>query len=670
MKKFTTLLLLTLVMSSCNASHRIIDNPYIESANSNIYDVTRVELSDTATVVHIEAHYLPGWWIMPLRAMCLRVDGEKYTATKLEGANFDERFWMHPEGHAPMIATFPPIPKDAKQMDLFNGYYEISTDRLFGIDLTGKKRARKYHKDLPLKYRKPIAKGEVELPELSYAIGESEIRLHLLGYRDSLMDSRVGLCVRDIFDERLYYSDVDAEGNLSFRMPLYGTSLIEIGYMDAFNNGRNNRLITDAKKYSVYVEPGEVTDVYIDLTKRGEWLHNRRNGLHTYDMGLYTSGRYAEVNRQINSLPYQVTMDPQPVLHNFVDYRMSTDEYISHVKARYHECRDSIANARDLTPMQKRYSVFLLNVEYTTYAADPVGFLYSNFRWGGGRNYQGRYLPDSVKLAEFDIKHTADMVREMNLKAEDLSIFEQRTHTNIARMCCYEEYGYAFDFFTELYFSALGVYHKIMRWEQLEPADIQKIDEVKNKALVDMLRAMIAEKQQRAATVAENVVFEPTPEGSAKEIFDAIMAPHKGKVVVMCQKHLISDERSELNDVRKFSQLRRETSEQGVVWIDLCWDMATSYGGTPSLAVLKSALLESPESQHYILPAEKEREMRLAIAEGYDGMYPHYYIVDRQGNVEPYSSYPYGNVWTGTHPDGIRETDKLRRKIQEKLKES
>lgn len=668
MKKFINLLLLTLVVSSCNDSHRIIDNPYVESANSNIYDVTRVELSDTATVVHLETYYLPGWWIMPLRAMCLRVDGEKYTATKLEGANFDERFWMHPDGHAPMIASFPPIPKDAKQMDFFNGYYEVSTDRLFGIDLTGKKRARKYHKDLPLKYRKPIAKGDVKLPELSYAIGESEIRLHLLGYRDSLMDSRVKIGVRDIFDKRLYYSNVDAEGNLSFRMPLYGTSLVEIGYMDAFRHENYFLSATDARIYSVYVEPGEVTDVYIDLTKRGEWLRNRRNGLHTYDMGLYTSGRYAEVNRQINSLPYQVRMDPRPILHNFVDYRMSTEDYISHVKARYHECRDSIANARDLTPMQKRYSVSRLNDEYAMYAMDPVGFLFNNFRLGGGRNYHGIHLPDSVKLAEFNLGHTADMVREMNLKADDLSIFEQMSRTNISVACCHEEFGYAFDFFAEVRLNIFDVYKKIINWRQLEPADIEKINGVKNKALVDMLRAMIAEKQQRAVTVAENVFFEPTPEGSAKEMFDAIMAPHKGKVVVMRQRHLIRNEREELNDVRKFSQLRRETSEQGVVWIDLCWSRPTDFGYTPSLAALKSALLESSESLHYMLPAEKEREMRNAIAEGYDGSYPHYYIIDRQGNVEPYSSYPYGNVQTGSTTDGIRVTDKLRRKIQEKLK--
>lgn len=668
MKKFINLLLLALVVSSCNDSHRIIDNPYVESANSNIYDVTRVELSDTATVVHLETYYLPGWWIMPLRAMCLRVDGEKYTATKIEGANFDERFWMHPDGHAPMIATFPPIPKDAKQMDFFNGYYEVSTDRLFGIDLTGKKRARKYHRDLPLKYRKPIAKGDVKLPELSYEIGESEIRLHLLGYRDSLMDSRVEIGVRDIFDKRFYYSNVDAEGNLSFRMPLYGTSLVEIGYMDAFRHENYFPSATDARIYSVYVEPGEVTDVYIDLTKRGEWLRNRRNGLHTYDMGLYTSGRYAEVNRQINSLPYQVRMDPRPILHNFVDYRMSTEDYISHVKARYHECRDSIANARDLTPMQKRYSVSRLNDEYVMYAMDPVGFLFSNFRLGGGRNYHGIHLPDSVKLAEFNLGHTADMVREMNLKADDLSIFEQMSRTNISTACCHEKFGYAFDFFAEVRLNIFDVYQKIINWRQLEPADIEKINGVKNKALVDMLRAMIAEKQQRAVTVAENVFFEPTPEGSAKEMFDAIMAPHKGKVVVMRQRHLIRNEREELNDVRKFSQLRRETSEQGVVWIDLCWSRTTDFGYTPSVAALKSALLESSESLHYMLPAEKEREMRNAIAEGYDGSYPHYYIIDRQGNVEPYSSYPYGNVQTGSVTDGIRVTDKLRRKIQEKLK--
>ena len=677
MKKLIHFCLLVVLVTSCSTDHRIIDNPYIESATSQIYDVTRVELTDTATIVHLEAHYLPGWWIMPLRAMCLRVDGEKYTATRLEGANFDERFWMHPDGHAPMIATFPPIPKGAKAMDLFNGYYEIGTERLFGIDLTGRKRTPKYHKDLPRKFRKPIDKGEVELPELSYKVGESEMRLHLLGYRDSLMDNRVVIVVKNIFDDMgAYYSTVDTEGNLSFRMPLYGTSLIQIGYLGAYNRfhfyigASNNNLPAHERIYHLYIDPGEVTDVYIDLTKRGEWLRNRRNGVCTYDMGIYTSGRYAEVNRQLNNLPYQVLMDPLPRLHNFVDYRVSTEEYIAHVTKCYHECRDSIASAKDLTPLQKRISAVQLNEEYVSYAANPEGVLRGNFCWGGGRNYQYySKLPDSVKLAEFTLEQKRDMVREMGLTG-DLSVLEQLADRKLARVCTFDELGYEFDFYKDV-FNAVWPYRKIIQHEQLDSVSVERIKEIKTKEVVTLLNDMITEDQKQVVEAAERVVFEPTPQGEAKEVFDAIVARHKGKVVVLRNWHLTFSDFPKLHEMRQEADLRRQTSEQGVVWIDLTYAYPYEMDDPSVLAGIKRIMMETTDGLHYILPANQYLDIFLLIDKERKryGPMPQYYIVDKQGNAEPQLIDIYGNRPSGEDYNGVRDTDRLRRIIEEKLNE-
>ncbi|MBE6214432.1 MAG: hypothetical protein E7131_07140 [Rikenellaceae bacterium] len=679
MKKLIHFCLLVVLVTSCSTDHRIIDNPYIESATSQIYDVTRVELTDTATIVHLEAHYLPGWWIMPLRAMCLRVDGEKYTATRLEGANFDERFWMHPDGHAPMIATFPPIPKGAKAMDLFNGYYEIGTERLFGIDLTGRKRTPKYHKDLPRKFRKPIDKGEVELPELSYKVGESEMRLHLLGYRDSLMDNRVVIVVKNIFDDMgVYYSTVDTEGNLSFRIPLYGTSLIQIGYLGAYNRfhfyigASHNNLPAHERIYHLYIDPGEVTDVYIDLTKRGEWLRNRRNGVCTYDMGIYTSGRYAEVNRQMNNLPYQVLMDPLPRLHNFIDYRVSTEEYIAHVTKCYHECRDSIASAKDLTPLQKRISTVQLNEEYVSYAANPEGVLRGNFCWGGGRNYQYySKLPDSVKLAEFTLEQKRGMVREMGLTG-DLSVLEQLADIKLARVCTVDELGYKFDFYNDVA-HARRPYRMIIQHKQLDSVSVERIKEIKTKEVVTMLNDMITEDQKQVVEAAESVVFEPTPQGEAKEVFDAIVARHKGKVVVLRNWYYsgFSDFPS-LHEVRREVDLRRETSEQGVVWIDLNYTYPYEMDDPSRLAGIKRIMMETTDGLHYILHHGHALDIFLLIdkeSEHRRGPMPQYYIVDKQGNAEPQAINIYGNRHTDEDYNGVRDTDRLRRIIEEKLNE-
>ena len=685
MKKLIHFCLLVVLVTSCSTDHRIIDNPYIESATSQIYDVTRVELTDTATIVHLEAHYLPGWWIMPLRAMCLRVDGEKYTATRLEGANFDERFWMHPDGHAPMIATFPPIPKGAKAMDLFNGYYEIGTERLFGIDLTGRKRTPKYHKDLPRKFRKPIDKGEVELPELSYTVGESEMRLHLLGYRDSLMDNRVEIVVKNIFDNQgtifdnqgTFYSTVDTEGNLSFRMPLYGTSLIQIGYLGAYNKyhfyigASRNNLPAHEQLYYLYIDPGEVIDVYIDLTKRGEWLRNRRNGVCTYDMGLYTSGRYAEVNRQMNSLPYQVLMDPLPRLHNFVDFRVSTDEYIAHVTKCYHECRDSIASAKDLTPLQKRISTVQLNEEYVSYAANPEGVLLGNFCWGGGRNYGRHQWPDSVKKAEFTLEQKRGMVREMGLSGE-LSILEQLADIKLARVCTLDELGYKFDFYNDVA-NARRPYRMIIRHKQLDSVSVESIKEIKTKEVVTLLNDIITEDQKLVVEAAESVVFEPTPQGEAKEVFDAIVARHKGKVVVLRNWCYVDfSDFASLHEVRREADLRRETSEQGVVWIDLNYIYPYEMDDPSRLASIKRIMKETTDGLHYILPAKQALDIFLLIdkkSEHRRGPMPQYYIVDKQGNAEPQAINIYGDRYTGEDYNGVRDTDRLRRVIEEKLNE-
>lgn len=46
--------------AACTPSHRDVNNPLIEAANSLTMDITRVELTDSATTLHVELYGYPG----------------------------------------------------------------------------------------------------------------------------------------------------------------------------------------------------------------------------------------------------------------------------------------------------------------------------------------------------------------------------------------------------------------------------------------------------------------------------------------------------------------------------------------------------------------------------------------------------------------------------------
>ena len=41
-----------LLLAACAPAERVVENPFIEASNTMTLDISRVELSDTATVVH------------------------------------------------------------------------------------------------------------------------------------------------------------------------------------------------------------------------------------------------------------------------------------------------------------------------------------------------------------------------------------------------------------------------------------------------------------------------------------------------------------------------------------------------------------------------------------------------------------------------------------------
>ena len=126
---FVASALSALMLAACSTGPKVVEMTL---------DVSKVELTDTATVLHVDAYFRPHYWIRIDAKTYLRAGGEKYALTSAQGITPDSLFWMPESGEASFVLSFQPLPKRTKSFDF------IESDcadcfKLFGIDLTGKK---------------------------------------------------------------------------------------------------------------------------------------------------------------------------------------------------------------------------------------------------------------------------------------------------------------------------------------------------------------------------------------------------------------------------------------------------------------------------------------------------------------------------------------------------
>ncbi|MFA5651576.1 MAG: hypothetical protein WC914_10625, partial [Proteiniphilum sp.] len=93
-------LFMLLTSIAAQAQNRIVEKPASMHSNTTTVEIGKVTLTDTATVVDIEAFFQPGWWIRIVSDSYLLADGKKYMIRDGEGIDLDSLFWMPASGEA------------------------------------------------------------------------------------------------------------------------------------------------------------------------------------------------------------------------------------------------------------------------------------------------------------------------------------------------------------------------------------------------------------------------------------------------------------------------------------------------------------------------------------------------------------------------------------------
>ena len=122
------------------------------SNNAGGWNIEKVVLSDTATVVHFSVSFKPYSWIRMASSTYLSDEkAVEYPVRKAVGLTLDEKFYMPKSGRTEFQLVFAPMPKDTKIFDMIEG--------------EGRDMARWYGlHDAKSKVKIPVAREEVDTP--------------------------------------------------------------------------------------------------------------------------------------------------------------------------------------------------------------------------------------------------------------------------------------------------------------------------------------------------------------------------------------------------------------------------------------------------------------------------------------------------------------------------
>ena len=510
MKVRGLILAILLLAGACTPKEKTINFPTVEASTTTSVIIEKVEMTDSLTTLHMRGYNLPGYWIKVVSETHLEAGGKSYEMVGTEGINVDELLWMPADGDSLFVLHFKPLPANTKSFDFIEGYEEGAW-RLLGVNVSGTA-STVYERGLP-KHIKTTPSSKTDIPGFVYDMGETTINLHLLGYQPSLGNTVEMYINSPIASQDEHIVKINPEtgvGSVTFQQ--YG-SVSGFIRMDYRSMGQ------------FHVAPGETVDFYCDLSHM-DYLaatSNRTEKPAIPVKPLYSDGSVYDC---INNLPYDRALSDvrsYDITADIQDYDLTADEYTDHIIDGYEKLVETV-ETMDSHPIAKALKV--ADVKMTCFYELAFADYYraDNYRKAHNKSYDEPidFVPDPV--TDKHINRLADMfdlTDPLLMICEDASsLVEIRCDMNNPQK--YGNVRYLRPAILAMQLAESGQLTdenlaEMREWD--EPFFFRMCEDVQNKAL--------------AAMAAGEDNIQKTPAVPVEKLFEAIIAPYKGKVVLV-----------------------------------------------------------------------------------------------------------------------------------------
>ena len=351
MKKVFYFLIALLALTACTSQpeSKTVELPPAAFANTRSLEIAKVTLTDSVTVLDVEAFFTPNYWIRVVSDSYLQADGKKYMIRRGEGIDLDSLFWMPESGEASFKLLFEPLPINTKQFDFIESDCE-DCFKIYGVDLVNKEMPQP---KLPRKY-KMKHKEETDI-QLGWEKGDAIVSGKIWGYIPNTLEWTVMYSNPITGKDNTIPLEIGANGSFSAKIPIYSPT---------------NLYITSKAAYiPIKVAPGKESSILINLPelyREGSRLLKEQG---PYGKKYHYGGYLARLNNDLanENIMRVVQMDYTDSISD-----MDANEYIAFLNSKYNE---SITHndALDISPLAKIIinapEAFLLgnSIEYADY---------------------------------------------------------------------------------------------------------------------------------------------------------------------------------------------------------------------------------------------------------------------------------------------------------------
>ena len=496
--------------AACTPKQRTVDFPTVDAPATTSIIIEKVEMTDSLTTLHMRGYNRPGWWINVVPETHLVAEGKTYEMVGTERCEPNVYMWMPADGDSSFVLKFKPLPLKTKSFDFIEGDGEGAWN-LIGVNMTGKL-ASAYDKGLPKEVRL-TPETNMDIPGFVYDMGETTLNIHFLGYKPSL-GAEIDLYINSVLGgQKDYKVKIDPStgvGRVSFQQ--YGSG---VGFMIMNNFGLGD----------FRIGPGETVDIYYDLAYM-DYLSAKDNRTEKPIIPIKPIFSKGSVYDCINNLPID-DVHPHMFFSDLDDvsqpYLMSADEYTDLIVKNYRAAVDSLDKI-EMHPATRvvKGAELKLACLYEVNMADYMRL--SAYRRDNNISYSE---PVAFKLDNMTEKHISRVADLFDMTDPLLMICENSRQL----------YGFECPSDDPEKFGNIRYLRKaILNIEEAENGTLsgEKLAEMREWDEPFFLR-MCEDIQNRTleAMVSGKDKYEATPDVPVEKLFEAIIAPHKGKVVLV-----------------------------------------------------------------------------------------------------------------------------------------
>lgn len=349
-----SLLLLSILLLRCAGGDerpRTIERPVYGLQNSQTLEIDKILLTDSSTVLYIDAYFYPGNWIRIDSGTYIQADGMKYKVERSEDIILNDYHWMPESGEDHFALIFPVLPKGTKTID----FIESDCDdcfKIWDIDLTGK--PAEYKSELPKEILDFKANENYTLPEPQFKTGETTVTVNVIGLKEGYSSGPV-LMIPEIFTESQNELEPEklAEGKYQFKFEQYNTL--------------NAMLYIANKGVGIRLQPGDNAEVYFDIAAYSKTRSRYNPQPDLVYIGF--KGQLAEINNQMvryvkeeEREEYQI-----PVYDNSDILDMTTEQYVDYIFNTYKKKSETL-NQSTLPNASKQ----IINLELRSFVISGI----------------------------------------------------------------------------------------------------------------------------------------------------------------------------------------------------------------------------------------------------------------------------------------------------------